>query len=156
MKSADLKFGFWGKRTVSGLPTPCSRATTGLLKPAVSWPAKIKEKGGTRSRFHHVVDIVATIREVTGIPVPNMIDGIAQKPIEGVSLAYTNDEANATRRPDTVHSILKCLACKGRTTTAASSDASAIQPIIAQMKRCLGIEVGKSSPDEINPVKRST
>ncbi|HTD14194.1 MAG TPA: arylsulfatase [Chthoniobacterales bacterium] len=62
---------------------------------AISWPARIKDKGGTRWQFHHVVDIVPTILEVTGIPAPIVVDGIAQKPIEGVSLAYTFDKANA-------------------------------------------------------------
>jgi arylsulfatase len=62
---------------------------------AISWPARIKDKGGIRFQFHHVIDIVPTILEATGIPAPVMVDGIAQKPIEGVSLAYTFGNANA-------------------------------------------------------------
>jgi arylsulfatase A-like enzyme len=62
---------------------------------AISWPARIKDKGGIRWQFHHVIDIVPTILEVTGIKAPNMVDGIGQKPIEGVSMAYTFDKANA-------------------------------------------------------------
>jgi arylsulfatase A-like enzyme len=62
---------------------------------AISWPARIKDKGGTRWQFHHVIDIVPTLLEVTGIQAPGMVDGVAQKPIEGVSLAYTFDKANA-------------------------------------------------------------
>ncbi len=62
---------------------------------AISWPARIKDDGGIRQQFHHVIDIVPTILEVTGIKAPNMVDGIAQKPIEGVSLAYSFDKANA-------------------------------------------------------------
>ena len=62
---------------------------------AISWPAKIKDKGGIRWQFHHVIDIVPTLLEVTGIPAPVMVDGVAQKPIEGVSMAYTFDKANA-------------------------------------------------------------
>jgi Sulfatase len=62
---------------------------------AVSWPARITDKGGIRWQFHHVIDIVPTLLEVTGIPAPVSVDGIAQKPIEGVSLAYTFDKANA-------------------------------------------------------------
>ena len=46
-------------------------------------------------QFHHVIDIVPTILEATGIPAPVMVNGIAQKPIEGVSMAYTFDKANA-------------------------------------------------------------
>jgi arylsulfatase len=62
---------------------------------AISWPARITEKGGIRWQFHHVIDIVPTILEVTGIPAPAMVDGVGQKPIEGVSMAYTFDRANA-------------------------------------------------------------
>ena len=69
---------------------------------AISWPARIKDKGGIRWQFHHVIDIVPTILEVTGIPPPVMVDGIAQKPIEGVSMAYTFDKANANA-PSTHH-----------------------------------------------------
>jgi arylsulfatase len=61
----------------------------------ISWPARIKDKGGMRWQFHHVIDVVPTLLEVTGIPAPDMVDGIQQKPIEGVSMAYTFDQANA-------------------------------------------------------------
>jgi arylsulfatase len=61
----------------------------------ISWPARIKDKGGIRWQFHHVIDIVPTILEATGIPAPNMVDGIGQKPIEGVSMTYTFDKAGA-------------------------------------------------------------
>ena len=62
---------------------------------AVSWPKGIKEKGGLREQFMHVIDVVPTILEVTGIPAPAMVNGIEQAPIEGTSFAYTFDEANA-------------------------------------------------------------
>jgi arylsulfatase A-like enzyme len=62
---------------------------------AISWPGHIKDVGGLRSQFHHVIDIVPTILEVTGIKAPEQVDGIKQKPIEGVSMAYTFDSANA-------------------------------------------------------------
>ena len=61
----------------------------------ISWPGHIKDAGGIRSQFHHVIDIVPTILEVAGIQAPETVDGIAQKPIEGVSMAYTFDSANA-------------------------------------------------------------
>ncbi len=61
---------------------------------AISWPGHITDKGGIRWQFHHVIDILPTILEVTGIPAPVIVDGVAQKPIEGVSLAYTFDKAN--------------------------------------------------------------
>jgi arylsulfatase len=62
----------------------------------VSWPARITDKGGKRDQFMHVIDVVPTILEVTGIPAPQQVDGIAQAPIEGTSFAYTFDAANAT------------------------------------------------------------
>ena len=63
---------------------------------AMSWPGHINDAGGIRRQFHHVIDIVPTILEATGIPAPDTIDGITQDPIEGVSMAYTWDKANAT------------------------------------------------------------
>jgi len=62
---------------------------------AISWPGHIKDLGGIRSQFHHIIDIVPTILEVTGIQPPATVNGIAQKPIEGISMAYTFDSANA-------------------------------------------------------------
>lgn len=62
---------------------------------AISWPARIRDQGGIRNQFHHIIDIVPTLLEATGIRAPNMVDGIAQKPIEGVSMAYTFDAAQA-------------------------------------------------------------
>ena len=62
---------------------------------AISWPGHIKDIGGIRSQFHHIIDIVPTILEATGIQAPTTVNGIAQRPIEGVSMAYTFDKANA-------------------------------------------------------------
>ena len=62
---------------------------------AISWPGHIKDVGGIRTQFHHMIDIVPTILEATGIQAPVMVNGVAQKPIEGVSMAYTFDKANA-------------------------------------------------------------
>jgi arylsulfatase A-like enzyme len=66
----------------------------------VHWPKGIKAKGETRTQFHHVIDVVPTILEACKIPEPKEGDGIAQKPIEGVSMVYTFDDANAkSQRP---------------------------------------------------------
>ena len=62
---------------------------------AISWPGHIKDVGGIRTQFHHIIDIVPTILEATGVKAPDMVNGINQKPIEGVSMAYTFDSANA-------------------------------------------------------------
>jgi arylsulfatase len=62
---------------------------------AMSWPGHITDVGGIRHQFAHVIDVVPTILEATGIPAPETINGIAQKPVEGVSMMYTWDKANA-------------------------------------------------------------
>ena len=54
---------------------------------AISWPGHIKDVGGIRTQFHHIIDIVPTILEATGVQAPDMVNGIKQKPIEGVSMA---------------------------------------------------------------------
>jgi arylsulfatase A-like enzyme len=68
----------------------------------ISWPNRIKDAGAIRNQFHHVIDIVPTILEATGIAAPVSVDGVDQEPIEGVSMAYTWDAANvdvpSTRR----------------------------------------------------------
>ena len=61
----------------------------------ISWPGHINDPGGIRTQFHHVIDIVPTLYEATGIPAPEYVNGIKQKPIEGISMAYTFDKANA-------------------------------------------------------------
>ena len=69
---------------------------------AISWPKVIKDKGGVRNQFHHVIDIVPTILQAAGVKQPTMVDGIKQSPIEGVSMMYTfdkkNENAASTRR----------------------------------------------------------
>ena len=62
---------------------------------AISWPGHITDLGGMRTQFHHLIDIAPTLLEASGIQAPVMVNGIAQKPIEGVSMAYTFDKANA-------------------------------------------------------------
>ena len=62
---------------------------------AISWPGHIGDPGGIRRQFHHVIDVVPTILDATGIPAPDTIDGIKQLPIEGTSMLYTLDKANA-------------------------------------------------------------
>jgi arylsulfatase len=61
----------------------------------VHWPKGIEEKGGLREQFMHVIDVVPTLLEVTGIPAPETVDGIPQAPIEGTSFAYTFEAKNA-------------------------------------------------------------
>jgi arylsulfatase A-like enzyme len=61
----------------------------------MAWPARITDAGGIRPQFHHMIDIVPTILEAANIQAPEMVNGVAQRPIEGVSMAYTWDKANA-------------------------------------------------------------
>ncbi|MGE0369617.1 MAG: arylsulfatase [Candidatus Dadabacteria bacterium] len=61
----------------------------------ISWPARIKNTGGVRSQFSHVIDIVPTIYEAANITPPDILNGVKQKPIEGVSLVYTFDAPDA-------------------------------------------------------------
>jgi len=65
---------------------------------ALSWPNGIKTVGEIRQQFHHVIDIVPTILEAAGLPEPYMVNGVAQKPIEGGSIAYTFDNPKAEDR----------------------------------------------------------
>jgi arylsulfatase A-like enzyme len=62
---------------------------------AISWPGHISDTGGIRNQFAHIIDIAPTILEAAGIKAPETVDGIPQKPIEGTSMAYTFDKANA-------------------------------------------------------------
>jgi len=55
----------------------------------ISYPKGMKEKGQVRSQFHHVIDIVPTILEVTGLPEPKRVNGIDQRPMDGTSMVYT-------------------------------------------------------------------
>ena len=68
---------------------------------AISWPKGIKARGEIRDQFHHVIDIAPTILEIIGVETPAQFNGIAQKPIEGVSMVYTFDDADAKDRRTT-------------------------------------------------------
>src|SRR6202008_526776 len=63
---------------------------------AISWPSRIKDAGGIRTQFHHMIDIVPTILEAAGIRAPETVDGIRQNPIEGTSMIYTFDKTHAS------------------------------------------------------------
>jgi arylsulfatase A-like enzyme len=61
----------------------------------ISYPKRIKDKGGIRSQFHHVIDIVPTILELCGVPQPKRVNGVDQRPMDGVSMVYSFDSAKA-------------------------------------------------------------
>ena len=68
---------------------------------AISWPKRIKARGELRSQFHHVIDIMPTILEATGLPQPASVYGIQQAPVEGVSMVYSFDDATAPSKRTT-------------------------------------------------------
>ena len=67
----------------------------------VHWPKAIKAKGEQRTQFHHIIDVSPTILEAAGIPQPLYVDGIQQKPIEGVSMMYSFNDTKAAERRET-------------------------------------------------------
>jgi arylsulfatase A-like enzyme len=67
----------------------------------ISYPKKIKDKGGVRSQFHHCIDIAPTILEIVKVDQPSMVNGVAQKPMEGVSMVYTFDQPRAKSKRTT-------------------------------------------------------
>ena len=67
----------------------------------IVWPARITDAGGIRSQWHHVIDVTPTILEAAKLPQPKFVDGIKQKPIEGVSMVYTFADSKAPSRHHT-------------------------------------------------------
>jgi len=65
---------------------------------AISWPKEIRPDPTPRHQFHHVIDVVPTIYEAVGLKPPGIVDGVAQDPIEGVSMAYSFNNASAAER----------------------------------------------------------
>jgi arylsulfatase A-like enzyme len=81
----------WGKQVASHLG--------GTRDPmVVHWPTRIKEQGGLRSQFTHVIDIGPTILEAAGLPQPTHINGVEQTPMHGTSFTYSLDDASAAER----------------------------------------------------------
>lgn len=74
----------------------------------VSWPEKIKDRGGLREQFLHVIDIVPTLYEACGITAPRVLNGIPQKDIEGISFAFSFDDGKAPSRRRTQYFELGC------------------------------------------------
>lgn len=67
----------------------------------ISYPKAMKQKGEIRSQFHHVIDIVPTILELCGVPEPKRVNGVDQKPMDGVSMVYTFNDAKAPSKRNT-------------------------------------------------------
>src|SRR5215831_17460087 len=78
----------WGKQVASHFG--------GTRNPlVVAWPDRIKDAGGIRTQFHHVIDISPTILEAAHLSQPTEVNGVKQKPIEGVSMVYSFDDPKA-------------------------------------------------------------
>jgi arylsulfatase len=77
----------WGKQVASHL----GGLRDGMV---ISWPKRIMQRG-IRSQFHHVIDIAPTIYEAAGVTPPHTLEGVEQQPIDGVSMVYTFDHADA-------------------------------------------------------------
>ncbi len=81
----------------------------GMRNPmVVYWPKGIKAHGERRTQFHHVIDVVPTILDICQIPQPSVVNGIKQKPIEGVSMRYSFDDADAEDQRKTQYFEMFC------------------------------------------------
>jgi arylsulfatase A-like enzyme len=67
----------------------------------VHWPGGIEAAGEVRTQFHHVIDVAPTVLELAGLPHPTFVNGVQQKPMEGVSMAYSFDDPHAPERHET-------------------------------------------------------
>ena len=74
----------------------------------VHWPRGIAARGEVRSQFHHVIDIAPTVLDVAGLPEPTVVNGVEQRPIEGVSMRYAFDDASAGERRPTQYFEMFC------------------------------------------------
>jgi arylsulfatase A-like enzyme len=95
----------WGWAQVGNTPGKRYKQNThsgGIRDPLIAhWPKGISDRGGIRGQFHHVTDITPTVLEIVGAEMPESINGVAQMPVHGVSLAYTfpaEAKANKTRK----------------------------------------------------------
>jgi arylsulfatase A-like enzyme len=89
-QAANTPFRFW-KQDANGE----GGTRNGLI---VFYPKAIKDKGAIRTQYSHVIDIFPTTLDVVGIKTPDQIRGIQQQPVEGISLAYSIDDAKAPAR----------------------------------------------------------
>ena len=89
-QAANTPFRYWKED---------ANSEGGTHNPLIAyWPKGIKDKGGIRTQYSHVIDLLPTTLDLVGIKAPEEIRGIKQQPIEGTSLAYSIDDAKAPTR----------------------------------------------------------
>jgi arylsulfatase len=89
-QAADTPFKYWKSD---------ANSEGGTHNPLIAyWPKGIKDKGGIRTQYSHVIDLLPTTLDLVGITAPEVLHGIKQQPIEGTSLAYSIDDAKAPTR----------------------------------------------------------
>ena len=74
----------------------------------VHWPNGFKARGGVRTQFHHVIDVAPTVLDAAGLPEPTFVNGIQQRPIQGVSMRYAFEDAHAPERRETQYFEMFC------------------------------------------------
>jgi arylsulfatase len=74
----------------------------------VHWPNGMSARGELRNQFHHVIDVAPTVLEAAGLPAPTSVNGVEQRPIEGISMLYSFDDAGATDRRTTQYFEMFC------------------------------------------------
>jgi arylsulfatase A-like enzyme len=74
----------------------------------VHWPTRIQRKGELRSQFTHVIDVAPTVLEAAGLPEPTIVHGVTQEPIQGTSMAYSFNDADAAERHQTQYFEMFC------------------------------------------------
>jgi arylsulfatase A-like enzyme len=74
----------------------------------VHWPNGFSARNEIRSQFHHVIDLAPTVLEATSLPEPVSVNGVQQMPLEGVSMAYSFDDAKAEERHTTQYFEMFC------------------------------------------------
>jgi arylsulfatase A-like enzyme len=89
-QAANTPFKFWKQDANSEGGT-----RNGLI---VFWPKGVKDKGGIRTQYSHVIDLLPTTLDLVGLKAPGQIRGIQQQEIEGTSFAYSIDDAKAASR----------------------------------------------------------
>ncbi len=89
-QAADTPFKYWKED---------ANSEGGTHNPLIAfWPKGIKDKGEVRTQYGHVIDILPTTLDLVGIKAPEEVQGLKQQPIEGTSLAYSIDDAEAPSR----------------------------------------------------------